>query len=87
MKDIAPIPYEARIVRALRSKHDAIQADRKMIAIAKETGTNLPPAPRAPAQSTTLIGDEGQLRGIPVVGVRGGYGGAIRGSKPGHGLT
>lgn len=88
MKHPAPIPYESRIVRALRSRHDAIEADREMIRIAKDTGADLPPAPRDPTvRPVTLIGDEGQLRGIPVVGVKGGYGGAIRGSRPGDGLT
>lgn len=32
------------------------------------------------------VGDEAKLLGVPVVGVRGGYGGAIRGTRPGDGL-
>lgn len=31
-------------------------------------------------------GDAARLRGIPVVGVDGGYGGAIKGTRPGTGL-
>jgi hypothetical protein len=31
-------------------------------------------------------GDPTALRGLPTVGVRGGFGGAIRGTKPGAGL-
>lgn len=30
--------------------------------------------------------DRAALRGIPVVGVRGGYGGAVRGTRPGGGM-
>lgn len=34
----------------------------------------------------TAGGDPAALRGLPVAGVRGGFGGAIRGTKPGTGL-
>ena len=33
--------------------------------------------------ATYGLGDAAQLRGIPAVGVKGGWGGAIRGTRPG----
>jgi hypothetical protein len=32
------------------------------------------------------VGDEAKLRGLPCVGVRGGFGGAIKGTRPGDNL-
>lgn len=46
--------------------------------IALETGNSLP----TPTTTTSLPGDTAALRGIPVVGVRGGRGGAIPGTRP-----
>lgn len=81
---LPPIPYESRTLRVLRQRHENIRRDRKLAEIALEIGTDLPPAPST--ERATLVGDEAQLRGIPVVGVKGGHGGAIRGSRPGDGL-
>lgn len=46
--------------------------------IALETGNTLP----TPTTTTSLPGDTDALRGIPVVGVHGGRGGAIPGTRP-----
>jgi hypothetical protein len=38
------------------------------------------------SSTTKAGGDPAGVRGLPVVGVRGGFGGAVRGSKPGSNL-
>lgn len=43
------------------------------------------PATRRPAVGRRTREEAELLRGIPVVGVQDGEGGAIRGTKPGHG--
>jgi hypothetical protein len=61
---------------ALERQHSAqVQAR-----IARETGTTEPHPNNA---QHGLPGDPWRLRGIPIVGVHGGIGGAINGSRPG----
>lgn len=77
----APIPYDSRVVSALRRRHEDREFVEMAQRIAKETNIE-----------TTVVlaarpaGDPAELRGIPAVGVRGGFGGAIRGTRPGDGL-
>ncbi|HVM68870.1 MAG TPA: hypothetical protein VM204_03430 [Gaiellaceae bacterium] len=55
-------------------------ADAKKLArILLETGSPLPVS----ASKSSLPGDARALRGLPAVGVRGGLGGAIAGTRPG----
>jgi hypothetical protein len=42
--------------------------------------------PLRASQQLSQLGDPVALRGVPVVGGRGGYGGAIRGTRPSDGL-
>lgn len=51
-------------------------------AVRKDPRVNLNPRPEA----LTKPGDPRVLRGIPVVGVKGGLGGAMKDSRPGDGL-
>lgn len=76
----APIAYENRLVMWARRHEEARIMDAQIVEIALEVGAALPPAPSAP--SATIPGDAWRLRGIPVVGVKGGVGGAIPGTKP-----
>lgn len=65
-----------RFDRARQDAEDAHKLARIMI----ETGEPLP----IPDSSQAFIpGDPEALRGLPAVGVRGGFGGAIAGTRPG----
>lgn len=68
--DRTPIPYDSRLVLALRRRHEDVRLERQAWRIAQETGV-LAPAPTAVA--ATAAGDERRLRGIPICapGVRG----------------
>lgn len=78
------IPYDSRINRALKQRDDLCRIERENERIARETGASLPPSPASPG--LTAGGDRERLRGIPAVGVRGGLGGAIAGTRPGETL-
>lgn len=60
----------------LRAEHE-----RAVARAVAESGEPLPAHP-----NHVLPGDHRRLRGIPVVGVKGGLGGAIPGSRPGQNL-
>lgn len=62
-----------------RREQDAEDA-RKLARILLETGASLPAPPTSTARAP---GDPHKLRGLPAVGVRGGLGGAIAGTRPG----
>lgn len=76
----APIAYEDRALLWAKHRREALIMDKKMTEIALEVGEDLPEAPTVPR--ATLSGDAWRLRGIPVVGVPGGIGGAIPGTRP-----
>lgn len=83
--NVDSIAYEDRVLLWARRRHEAVIQDRRIAAIALEVGADLPEAPAAP--TATIPGDGYRLRGIPVVGVHGGIGGAIVGTRPGSGLA
>lgn len=62
----------------LRRRTINAEAERQIAKIIMETGGQTPTHPN----SHVLPGDPWKLRGIPVVGVHGGIGGAIPGTKP-----
>jgi hypothetical protein len=64
---------------SLQMKHRELEAnlERQQARIAIETGGEI-----EPRLGTVLPGDPALLRGIPVVGVAGGFGGAIPGTRP-----
>ncbi len=64
-------------LRQLEAEHLRQQHAKQLGRLSLETGNSLPTT-IAPG---SLPGDPLLLRGIPVVGVPGGYGGAIRGSR------
>lgn len=77
------IPYESRLIKTLRARTE--------IAHYAKRQKDLTPDTDSEHTSTSLTigspaGDEAKLRGIPAVGVRGGFGGALKGSRPGDGL-
>lgn len=80
--DEQPIAYESRALRFMRRRTEDIELDRQLARIAIEVGADLPEAPSAPRAAHRLDENE-RLRGIPVVGVKGGLGGAITGTRPG----
>lgn len=53
------------------------QAEQAISRAIREAGADTPPHPNAHQP-----GDAAKLRGIPVVGVQGGYGGHIPGTRP-----
>jgi hypothetical protein len=55
----------------------------QMAQIARETETDI--SMRA-SQQLSQLGDPAAARGVPIVGGRGGFGGAIRGTRPGDRL-
>jgi len=65
----------------LRHREENVRNARLLAKLALETG-------EAPMRTSAaaLPGDRDALRGVPVVGVHGGRGGAIRGSRPGESL-
>jgi len=76
-------PHEGPAGRVLRRFYQAVEdarIERKLASILSEVGANLPAAPTR----TRAPGDPHKLRGIPVVGVRGGFGGDVAGSRPGR---
>lgn len=76
----APHPIIGHLRRRQLEAEAHAAADRAIV----EAGGELPDHPNDSRHA--LPGDPWKLRGIPVVGVHGGVGGAIPGSKPGHGL-
>jgi hypothetical protein len=68
---------------ALRHHEENVRNAKLLARLALETGS-VPMHPNDPRGA--LPGDPAALRGLPVVGVRGGYGGAIRGTRPGANL-
>lgn len=62
----------------LARKREFDRMERLKARILLEVGADLP----AEARPGSAPGDARQLRGIPVVGVRGGMGGAIAGTRP-----
>lgn len=76
----APIAYDDRVLLWAKHRREAKIMDEQMAEIALEAGEELPEASTAPR--ATLSGDAWRLRGIPVVGVPGGLGGAIPGTRP-----
>jgi len=68
---------------ARRHAQEAQRVARARAKIALEVGT----VDAHPNEARSKFpGDPAALRGLPVVGVRGGFGGAIRGSRPGDSL-
>lgn len=63
----------------LRHAQEAVRAARAQARIALDVGT-VDPHPNDARMA--LPGDPWRLRGIPVIGVHGGAGGEIRGSRP-----
>lgn len=84
--DTTAIPYDSRIVRQLRAREEQAALERNAARIAKNGDLELADAVRHGIVFGSPAGDEQKLRGIPAVGVRGGLGGAVRGSRPGDGL-
>lgn len=64
---------------SLQMKHhqQAVDLERQQARIALEVGDDI-----EPRVGTVLPGDPFLLRGIPLVGVHGGLGGAIAGTRP-----
>lgn len=76
---MAPAALVSRLLpRFDRERQDAEDAQ-KLKKILIETGEPLP----SPSTSSRAPGDPHALRGLPAVGVRGGLGGAIAGTRPG----
>lgn len=76
------IPYESRVNRELRHRQELARIERRTEQIAGDSGADMPAQATVRREGRTA-GDEAQLlRGIPVVGVRGGLGGAILGTRP-----
>jgi hypothetical protein len=61
----------------LKQHQVRVDLERQVHRIAIETSTDVPAHPKA-----QLPGDPWRLRGIPVVGVHGGIGGAMLGTRP-----
>jgi hypothetical protein len=77
-------PREANpLVKWLARKRENEYLERQVVRIALEVGADLPDRDHPVG---ALPGDPWLLRGIPAVGVRGGVGGAITGTRPGDGL-
>jgi hypothetical protein len=67
----------------LRHHQERVHAAQVMAKIALEVGG----VERHPNDERgALPGDPARLRGLPMIGVRGGYPGAIRGTRPGTNL-
>jgi hypothetical protein len=64
---------------AARHHQERVTAARVQARIAHEVGDDVDPHPNARMK---LPGDPAALRGLPAVGVRGGYGGAMKGTRP-----
>jgi hypothetical protein len=64
---------------SLQLKHHqlAVDLERQQARIALESGEEIEQRP-----GMVLPGDAAKLRGIPVCGVKGGFGGAVIGSRP-----
>jgi hypothetical protein len=71
---------------SLQQKHADLDQHNaaRMAEIARESADDVPLL-KASAQLSRL-GDPATARGVPIVGGRGGYGGAIRGTRPGDRL-
>lgn len=70
----------SRLLPRFDRRQQEAEDARKLARILLETGAALP----TPAtSSSSAAGDPHKLRGLPAVGVRGGLGGAIAGTKPG----
>lgn len=68
----------SRLLPRFEVERENIRLSRKLARIMLETGASLP----VRANGKRAAGDPAALRGLPAVGVRGGYGGAIAGTRP-----
>ena len=84
--DTTAIPYDSRIVRQLKARIERAHNEQISRQIAADTGADIDSDGEPAKHYGSPAGDEAKLRGIPVVGNRGGLGGAIRGSRPGERL-
>lgn len=71
------------LLLAIKHQQQRIQHARTLARIAIETGSTI----TTMTATAKLPGDPWAIRGIPAIGGRGSIGGAIRGSRPGDGLT
>lgn len=78
--NVLALPAVATFTLAERHHAERVAAARAQVRIARETGI-APVHPNSPRAA--LPGDPMRLRGVPCIGVRGGVGGAIRGTRPG----
>jgi hypothetical protein len=67
---------------SLRHHEENVKNAQLLAKLALEAGEGVPMHRNDPRGS--LPGDPAALRGLPCIGVRGGFGGAIRGSRPDH---
>jgi len=72
------------LVKWLARRREAEYQEQRLVEIALETNMNVPDLRADPFAAPN---DPFRLRGIPAIGGRGSVGGAIRGSRPGDGLT
>lgn len=82
-----PIHLEKELTRSLLGRYLADGA--MVMQQARVLGRSAIATPTAEVRQPahTKPGDRAQLRGIPVVGVKGGLGGAIKGTRPGDGFA
>jgi hypothetical protein len=76
------IPYDSRLIRALRRRQEHIEMLATAERVARETNTDIG---TVIDYASKLPGDPIALRGIPAIGR--GVGGAIHRTRPGDGLT
>ncbi len=70
---------EGPLAAYARAYKERCEQEQRVAAIVLATGGDLPPPDKGGVKVYGL-GDARQLRGIPAVGVKGGHGGAIRGT-------
>ena len=70
---------EGPVAAYIRWERELVERDRKIAQISLATDA---PVPSTSSHPHRLPGDPWKLRGIPVVGVHGGVGGAIPGTRP-----
>lgn len=73
----------SRLLPRFYAERQHVDQARKLARILLETGERLPVS----ADARRAAGDPHALRGIPAVGIKGGIGGAIAGTRPGDGLV